>query len=219
MLIVAQNQRIQFHALSIRLSLAALLSTASLGILPSPSHAYEIVYCEQDVLCGINGVNLTLPSSGLSGVYNIGLVIGTLGDIFGVPPVLDVSTAADAGYLMDQAARSINAYLASNPGATISFAAQGQYGYYIPYGYDGSLNQTNVSESFSVVVDLPPSDTNPISPQFTTIPADVNVVWAKLLPVPGPLPLLGVGAAFGYSRKLRKRIKTNKTPEVLSAIG
>jgi len=25
--------------------------------------------------------------------------------------------------------------------------------------------------------------------------------------VPGPLPLLGVGAAFGYSRTLRKRIK------------
>jgi len=27
-------------------------------------------------------------------------------------------------------------------------------------------------------------------------------------PVPGPLPLLGVGAAFGFSRKLRKRIKS-----------
>lgn len=37
--------------------------------------------------------------------------------------------------------------------------------------------------------------------------------------VPGPLPLLGVGTAFGYSRKLRKRIKTGKTPEVLSTIG
>lgn len=37
--------------------------------------------------------------------------------------------------------------------------------------------------------------------------------------VPGPLPLLGVGAAFGYSRRLRKRIKTSKAPEVISAIG
>jgi len=27
-------------------------------------------------------------------------------------------------------------------------------------------------------------------------------------PVPGPLPLLGVGAAFGFSRKLKKRIKS-----------
>jgi hypothetical protein len=30
--------------------------------------------------------------------------------------------------------------------------------------------------------------------------------------VPGPLPLFGVGAAFGYSRKLRKRIKLNRLP-------
>jgi hypothetical protein len=35
--------------------------------------------------------------------------------------------------------------------------------------------------------------------------------------VPGPLPLLGVSAAFGYSRKLRKRIKSSKLP-VASAI-
>lgn len=35
--------------------------------------------------------------------------------------------------------------------------------------------------------------------------------------VPGPIPLLGVGAAFGYSRKLRKRIKSSKLP-VASAI-
>ena len=38
-------------------------------------------------------------------------------------------------------------------------------------------------------------------------------------PVPSPIPLLGAGAAFGYSRKLRKRIKTSKTSEVLSVIG
>jgi hypothetical protein len=36
--------------------------------------------------------------------------------------------------------------------------------------------------------------------------------------VPAPLPLLGVGAAFGYSRKLRKRIKISKSPDLISAI-
>ena len=36
---------------------------------------------------------------------------------------------------------------------------------------------------------------------------------------PSPLPLLGVAAAFGYNRKLRKRIKTHKLPDVVSAIG
>jgi hypothetical protein len=37
-------------------------------------------------------------------------------------------------------------------------------------------------------------------------------------PVPGPLLLLGVGAAFGYSRKLRKRIVSSKVLPVASAI-
>jgi hypothetical protein len=37
--------------------------------------------------------------------------------------------------------------------------------------------------------------------------------------VPGPLPLFGVGAAFGFSRKLRKRIKRSTTSEIMSAIG
>jgi len=37
--------------------------------------------------------------------------------------------------------------------------------------------------------------------------------------VPGPLPLLGVGAAFSFSRNFRKRIRSNKSPEVRSVIG
>ena len=46
----------------------------------------------------------------------------------------------------------------------------------------------------------------------------INSVCAPV-PAPSPLPLLGVGAAFGFSRKLRKRIKISNTPEVISAIG
>ena len=30
--------------------------------------------------------------------------------------------------------------------------------------------------------------------------------------VPGPLPILGVGAAFAYSRRLRRRINLDKSP-------
>lgn len=30
-------------------------------------------------------------------------------------------------------------------------------------------------------------------------------------PVPGPLPVLGAGAAFGFSRRLRRRIQRNQT--------
>ena len=34
-----------------------------------------------------------------------------------------------------------------------------------------------------------------------------SAVMAPMTAVPGPLPILGVGAAFGFSRKLRRRIK------------
>ena len=37
--------------------------------------------------------------------------------------------------------------------------------------------------------------------------AYASVVNLPVVPVPGPLPLFGAAAAFGFSRKLRKRIK------------
>ena len=46
-----------------------------------------------------------------------------------------------------------------------------------------------------------------------------DLTWAQATPftpsaapVPGPLPALGAGAAFGFSRKLRKRIKGSTNP-------
>jgi hypothetical protein len=47
-----------------------------------------------------------------------------------------------------------------------------------------------------------------------SIPVDETYVWAQVsapapsASAPAPLPLLGAGAAFGYSRQLRKRIKS-----------
>jgi hypothetical protein len=37
--------------------------------------------------------------------------------------------------------------------------------------------------------------------------------------VPGPLPILGIGAAFGFSRKLRKRIKGSGTAVMMTTIS
>ena len=66
-------------------------------------------------------------------------------------------------------------------------------------------------------------------PSFPTIPPDninINTPPFKVISnvkftpsVPGPLPIVGIGAAFGYSRRLRKKIKASKTPEVISTIG
>ncbi len=43
-----------------------------------------------------------------------------------------------------------------------------------------------------------------------TEPQAINARWAYADLVPGPLPLFGVAAAFGFSRKLRKRINDSK---------
>jgi hypothetical protein len=40
-------------------------------------------------------------------------------------------------------------------------------------------------------------------------PSQVDVITDSLWQVPGPLPILGAGAAFGMSRKLRGRIKAS----------
>lgn len=41
-------------------------------------------------------------------------------------------------------------------------------------------------------------------------PLSINSWSLTATPVPGPLPLLGVGAAFGYSRRLRRRISASQ---------
>ena len=45
-------------------------------------------------------------------------------------------------------------------------------------------------------------------------------MWIQIdaTPVPSPFPILGLGAIFGYGRKLRKLTKANKTPELMGAI-
>jgi hypothetical protein len=49
------------------------------------------------------------------------------------------------------------------------------------------------------------------SPLIFSVDLNSSVTWAqvdpKTSPVPGPLPAIGAFAAFGFSRKLRKRIK------------
>ena len=46
--------------------------------------------------------------------------------------------------------------------------------------------------------------------EIETTPAE-QAVYARATLVPGPLPVLGAAAAFGYSRKLRKRINGGTT--------
>ena len=45
-------------------------------------------------------------------------------------------------------------------------------------------------------------------------PSDTPTTWAQVqvAPVPAPLPIFGAGAAFGFSRQMRKRIQGSRLP-------
>jgi hypothetical protein len=78
------------------------------------------------------------------------------------------------------------------------FAVANNYYSYIPaYFVDGSVYDTVSGATLST--SRAPSESTPYATAtlFSSAPATA----------PGPLPLLGAGAAFGFSRKLRKRIK------------
>lgn len=47
----------------------------------------------------------------------------------------------------------------------------------------------------------------------------INGIKNNYTQVPGPLPILGLAAAFRFSRRLRKKIKASKAPELISTIG
>jgi hypothetical protein len=65
---------------------------------------------------------------------------------------------------------------------------------------------------------------NPPSPLIFSVDVNTSVTWAQVAPkgtplsdpkistVPGPVPAIGAFAAFGFSRKLRKRIKLTSNP-------
>jgi hypothetical protein len=105
-------------------------------------------------------------------------------------------------------------------------------------GGSGSYNITKkfytdssfTSESFTPGISTPPT------PQILEIggqeifvrdswnvPVDssisINGINNNYTQVPGPLPILGLAAAFRFSRRLRKKIKAGKAPEVISTIG
>lgn len=77
----------------------------------------------------------------------------------------------------------------------------------------GSLNGvTTAVNTLELLVTRPftPSGITPLQ-YFDNVVVDYTPA-VGLASVPGPLPLLGVGAAFGFSRKLRTRIKASTLP-------
>jgi hypothetical protein len=73
-----------------------------------------------------------------------------------------------------------------------------------------------ISETFINVTDS--WDLNPNTGTVMSI-SNTYTQTTQTQVVPGPLPILGIGAAFGFSRKLRKRIKGSGAAEMMTTIS
>jgi hypothetical protein len=215
------------RAASARRALVALAAAAGFLGNHAPAKAYDVFFNAPNVLGGIRNVWITLPSTGVTGLYDVILKQGTLADVYGTPPVADLDTASDAQALMDASATGINAYLNANIGTPLYFAVSGESGYVIPYGsiFTNSSGEQRIGVSISVPHCLPGFYWDPVAnvcrifagilekaPQITPVLGDLSpltmTVWTDVQPVPGPLPLAGGVAAWGWARTLRRRSET-----------
>ncbi|MFM1798305.1 MAG: hypothetical protein RLZZ117_583 [Cyanobacteriota bacterium] len=190
----------------------------------APANAYEVFFNAPNVLGGIRNVSITLPSTGVTGLYDVILRQGTLADVYGSPPIPDLDNATDAQALMEASATGINAYLNATIGTPLSFAVSGEPGYVIPYGpiFSTPTGEERIGVSISVPRCLPGFYWDPVAnvcrifagileraPQIIPELGELSplqiTVWADVQPVPAPLPLAGGLAAWSWGRTLRRR--------------
>jgi hypothetical protein len=190
----------------------------------APAKAYEVFFNAPNVLGGIRNVPITLPSTGVTSLYDVILKKGTLEEVYGTPPVTDVDNANDAQALMEKSAAGINAYLNATIGTALSFAVSGESGYVIPYGspFFNTGGEQRIGVSISVPRCLPGFYWDPVemvckmftgilerAPQITPVLGEISpqevTVWADVQLVPAPLPLAAGLVAWRWGRRLRRR--------------
>ena len=213
-----------------QLSALGLTATAlACQLLPTPAKAYQVFFNAPNVLGGIRGVAISMPSTGETNFYDVIFKKGTLAEVYGDPPILDLDNANDAQTIMERSASAINGYLAANVGVPLYFGVTGEDGYVLPFGspYTDSLGLEVVigaSISIQVCPDLYSYDNstqscvlgfaNPlrvapqIIPSLGEVPILQSSVWSDLqrsaTPVPGPLPLAGAWVGWRWARRLRR---------------
>jgi hypothetical protein len=189
------------------------------GGLHAPANAISIVPCQSDTfdshkICGVRGAVYE------GKIYDIDLFSGLAEDLYGANGEnLTVTSQTLAEGLMASSAAALNAFAITQPfnpaKPPILFGDAGEIDFKIAWELDdvfipgerfwnSSRSRWEQADGKWVVV-----------PVAVLWPADVPNVWADVTEVPGPLPILGAAAAFGWSRKLRRRIKASK-PEVIS---
>jgi hypothetical protein len=167
--------------------------------------AFSVIHCNSNPsnVCGVSGITYNSHS------FAAKLASALASDIYGSSgEFLDVHTHAEASALMDVSASAINSFVGLNYPVSstppFGFGESGETEYKIAYSFEyvaghleyvlGSLSEWRDVGGYWQIVR---SD--------VAWPAGVPNTWVKS--VPGPLPLLGAGAAFGFSRKLRRRVK------------
>jgi len=123
--------------------------------------------------------------------------------------------AGTLGHLLNQFRYTPIGALTLQPGVTYALGAQ----YNQPSNSDWYQLLTKNNSFAPWITYLNPTET-PFGNSTLTLPNNVGqspfgIYGPNIASVPGPLPILGAAAAFGYSRKLRKSIKASK-PDVIS---
>jgi hypothetical protein len=84
------------------------------------------------------------------------------------------------------------------------------------FSYQTSSTGDTFGKSFCTASCFLSGDDNSWTAGTSVVYAQVAVYTAPTQPAPGPLPLFGAGAAFGFSRQLRKRIQGSRCPRATS---
>ena len=202
-----------------QLSALGLTATAlACQLLPTPAKAYQVFFNAPNVLGGIRGVAISMPSTGETNFYDVIFKKGTLAEVYGDPPILDLDNANDAQTLMERSASAINAFITATSDDSLSFGEAGQDAYYIPFGspYINTSGTTLVNVSASELkcrdgfywngftcLPLPwwrnvsqssqslitsQSSQRLITPLLASIPIDQVTVWSDLQRSATPVP-------------------------------
>lgn len=200
---------------SFKTRLFIFLAATGFVFSPSDSKAITIIPCSPstpNVICGVSGTD---PSGNLFG-YN--LISGTPASAYGDTPNFFAKTEQEATSIMAASAAALTAFAVTVPfdptTPPVLFGDLGLDEFKIAFELIFTPGGRVWTSSRSKWVNT--GGKWEIVPAIVQIPDGEVNVWTT--EVPGPLPLLGVGAAFGYSRKLRKRIKSSKIPEVMMTI-
>jgi len=144
-----------------------------------------------------------LSASGTSSAFTI-----TPSSVTVTPPQTFIQTTGGisgsyAGTASALAVGALQSYFAASPTISSYYANWNVTGVSVPTTGQAFGDVTPASPQPGIIpVPTPGTLSGQVFLEYTyTVPDPIN-------PVPGPLPILGAGAAFGFSRKLRKRIRS-----------